>query len=189
MSGDQIRDDGFFTLEDGRRRPSEEAAEAVLVAVRDEAEARKVRYLGYLLANLIFEPAVDARTAHATVAEAEDLTYTQFCLLALVKRKQQFPLPPSEGQGEIRDSWEAVTVRNEFHDLGFTHRALMATRPSDTGLSTKSLSFLTDTPCDQELRGRGELLVALMELEWIPDEDLLGVERVLWQSFGHELPG
>ena len=98
LAGDDLRDDGFFTLQGGRR-PSDEVGEAVLSAVRDESEMRKVPFLGYLLANVGFEPNVDARSAHALIRVAQDLTYTQLCLLALVARKEEFALPASAPEG------------------------------------------------------------------------------------------
>lgn len=182
-AGDQIRDDGFFTERSDRESPADEVMEAVLIAVRDEPEQRKVPYMGYLIANIAFDPTVDERTGHDLVVEAGALSYTQLVLLAAVARADEFPLPRELGRS-ARRSLEAVTVLSQFADLGYASRELIGVEAPEQGLPTN-----VSVPADQILKYRGVVLSSLMELSRMPDEDIDAVVRVLWEAFGSEQPG
>ncbi|MFC7572132.1 hypothetical protein ACFQX8_06580 [Klenkia terrae] len=51
-----MRSDGFFTERAGGRVAAREVGEGVLLAARASADERRVRNLGYLLAEVVFSP-------------------------------------------------------------------------------------------------------------------------------------
>lgn len=183
MAGERIREDDFFTGRSDGVSSADEVAEAVLIAVRDESEQRKVPYLGYLMANIAFEPAVGSRSAHALIAEAEALSYTQLVLLAGIARIDEFPLPQEWDRLE-GGSLEAVTVLSQFEDLGYARRELIGAKPPEQAGSSN-----IGIPAHQVLLHRGEVLHSLMELARIPCEDVRSVADLLWDAFGPTRPG
>ena len=55
-----VRTDGFFSVTTGSRSAAERLVEAVVVAARQTTEERRVRHLGYLVAEVAVSPDVDA---------------------------------------------------------------------------------------------------------------------------------
>lgn len=82
-AGEQPREDGFFEVGVDGRSAADEVALAVVRIARDEAQAKKLKHYGRLLANVAFDPRVDHETTATLLRVAESLTYRQFCLLAL----------------------------------------------------------------------------------------------------------
>lgn len=82
-NGEQPRQDGFFIDEEDNRSTAKEVFEGVVLAAQREAEEKKVRFYGNLLANLAFEPDVDRSQANFLLRLGEDLSYRQLCLLSL----------------------------------------------------------------------------------------------------------
>jgi hypothetical protein len=177
MDGDEIRKDDFFVTRPDGGALADEVGEAVLIAVREEAEQRKVPYMGYLLANIAFEPGVDAASAHNLVAEAEALSFTQLSLLAAVARQDKFSLP-GRREGGVTASLEVLTLLSQFEDLGYARRELIGVVSPKRGLPEN-----ISVPKDQVLQYRGKVLYSLMELARIPDEDVRKVVDVLWAGF------
>jgi hypothetical protein len=185
MSGDQVRSDEFFQRNPQEdRTPSEEIAEAIALAVQREAEERKVRHIGFILGNLAFEASVDRVAAISFVRLAEDLSYTQMQLLALVDRNTEIALPPKAERTAKRISWKAASVQREFFDLGFANKELILPKPEEG----KRLSGNISVPADQSLTPLGEALCALMDLTSVPIEEVEDVAAALWEASGKERP-
>ena len=68
-----MRTDGFFTERAGGRVAAREVGEAVLLAARRSADERRVRHLGYLLAEVVVSPDVDTAVVHRALALVEPL--------------------------------------------------------------------------------------------------------------------
>src|SRR5215207_2268417 len=183
-AGDLPRSDGFFDAGEANRSESEELLEGVLLAAQREYEERKVRCYGNLYANIAFEPAIDGVTANSLLREADELSYTQIQLLALVARKDVIPLPQaSDGSG--RDvTWLAASIRNALEDIGYARRALVAAkrRPGER------LPTNIGVPADLELTPRGELVHVLMELDQLSTEELRPLAEALWEFAGSPPP-
>jgi hypothetical protein len=185
MDGDQIRSDEFFQRNPQEERaPSEEIAEAIALAVQREAEERKVRHIGFILGNLAFETSVDRVAANSFVRLAEDLSYTQMQLLALVDRNTEIALPPRMEQTAKRISWKAASVSREFNDLGFSYKELILPKAEQGKGFPENISV----PADQRLTPLGEALSALMDLTTIPIEEIEDVVAALWEASGKERP-
>ncbi len=82
-AGEQPRQDDFFTDAHDNRATAKEVFEGVILAAQREAEEKKVRLYGNLLANLAFEPDIDRSQANFLIRLGEDLSYRQLCLLSL----------------------------------------------------------------------------------------------------------
>jgi hypothetical protein len=94
MEGKQLRSDDFFLEDEATGRSSaDEIIEGTFLAAQREHEERKVPYYANLVANLPFEPAVDRYTANLLLRTAQELSYRQLCLLALVVKKNEHVLP------------------------------------------------------------------------------------------------
>jgi len=94
-----------------------ELLEGVLLAAQREYEERKVRCYGNLYANIAFEPAIDSVTANSLLREADDLSYMQIQLLALVARKDVIPLPRTKLGSGGRVAWLTLSIRNALDDV------------------------------------------------------------------------
>lgn len=185
MNGDQVRSDEFLQRNPREdRSPSEEIAEAIALAVQREAEERKVRHIGFILGNLAFEASVDRVSANSFVHLAEDLSYTQMQLLALVDRNAEIALPPRTERTTNRISWKAASVSREFYDLGWSNKELIGPKPEEgERLPTNLL-----VPADQRLTPLGAALSALMDLTSLPIEEVEDVAAALWEASGKERP-
>ncbi len=75
--GQQLRQDDFFTDAYDNRATAKEVFEGVVLAAQREAEEKKVRLYGNLLANLAFVQDVDREHANFLVRLGENLSYRQ----------------------------------------------------------------------------------------------------------------
>jgi hypothetical protein len=165
-AGNSVRTDGFFSGEKGRSA-ADEAIEGVLIVAQREHEERKVEYLGYLLANLAFEQQVDRSLANWAIKMAEELTWAQLVLLAMVGA-EDVKLPEIEiGKGS--PNWNSFGIHEQLADLGYARREMIYGKPDKTprlGLSKVNLSL-----SDQKLARGGVLMHELMWLNRIPGSD------------------
>jgi hypothetical protein len=184
MEGDAVRSDEFFQPEqEGGRRPSEEIAEAVALAVQREPEERKVRHIGFVLGNIGFEPSLDRIAGNSFVRAAEDLSYTQMQLLALVGRRTEVALPPGSKGPVAGVSWKAVSVSRQFMELAWGKKEFIL--PEKQG---PKLPVNMSVPADQRFAPFGEGLFLLMDLASVPIEEVKDVAAALWEASGEEQP-
>jgi hypothetical protein len=182
--GAQMRNDEFFLQDEATGRSSaDEIVEGTLLAAQREHEERKVPYYANLIANLPFEPAIDRYTANLLLRTAQELSYRQLCLLALVAKKNQHVLPntsaPASGIG-----WEAWSVKEELDDLGYGKRELVLGVHRGPGLPTN-----IGVPADLELKTGGTALHELMGLAEVPDSELYKLSSRLREWAGMNDPG
>jgi hypothetical protein len=122
-AGDEVRTDGFFDAGDGGRSSGDEVAEGVLIIAQREAQERKLKFLGNLLANVAFDPTIDRDHANVLMRLAEDLSYRQFLVLA-VNLKHQRGLEQLEAGDESAGDYAKTggvvlseDFRQELYDL------------------------------------------------------------------------
>jgi hypothetical protein len=115
-NGRSVRADDWFAPRAGGRCPSEELAEAVVAAARRSTDERRVRHLGYLLAEVTVSPDVDLELAGRGLRLAESLSWRQLALLAGVGRRERIPLPMAPLEDEPR-AWSAWGARQDVTDL------------------------------------------------------------------------
>jgi hypothetical protein len=115
-SGRLLRNDTFFTGRSGARPASGEVVEAVLTAARHSADERRVRHLGYLLAEVAFSTDVDAELVARALRLIEAMNWRQLALLAGVGRRERVPLPMAPLEDDPR-AWPAWGAREDLTDL------------------------------------------------------------------------
>ena len=91
--GRPVRTDGFFTVSTAARSAAERLVEDVVHAARQTTEERRVRHLGYLVAEVVVSPDVDTALAARALQLAESCSWRQLVFLAAVGRRDRTPLP------------------------------------------------------------------------------------------------
>jgi hypothetical protein len=81
--GEVPRQDWFEDQIGGIRSDAEELLEGALLHAADEYQESKLRYRAHLYAALCFRPDVSSGFAHYLLKLADQLTYRQYCMLAL----------------------------------------------------------------------------------------------------------
>jgi hypothetical protein len=114
--GRPVRDDGWFAPRAGRRPAAAELAEAVVSAARRSTDERRVRHLGYLLAEVAVSRDVDAELAERALRLAEPLGWRQLALLAAVGRRDRTPLPMTP-LADDPHAWSDWGAREDVADL------------------------------------------------------------------------
>ena len=165
LRGEKVRTDGFFNRDKSERSDAEEVAESVLLKCQREPEEKKIKYMGHLFSNVAFHPEISAYMAHQLSKHAEQMTYRQFCLLKLAKFDNYRPLlRDRDYRGQEVFSVDLQQVLYEIYDLynrGFVNfGGGVALGPTDV------------KPRTMKAQGLGMYLAALLNVEFIPEEDL-----------------
>jgi hypothetical protein len=120
-SGEIPRNDGFFDVGSTGFSPADSLLEAVLLKSKSEYEEKKVKYLGYLYANLVLARGITAPEANHIIKLAEELTYIQFSILSFFARTPNNALPAlrdkSFGELKIKLTYESITILQDVFSL------------------------------------------------------------------------
>ncbi|MGY1625123.1 hypothetical protein ACI789_23210 [Geodermatophilus sp. SYSU D00965] len=165
--GRRVRDDGFFTPRPGGRSAADEVTEAVVAAARAAADERRVRHLGYLLAEVAASPDLDAALVDRALRLAAGLTWRQLVLLAGVGRRDRLPLPMTPLADDPR-SWTAWGAREDVADL--QRAGLVDPPPAQPRPGGAALPRLR--PADLRLTRRGVLAHRLLALGFVRDDEV-----------------
>ncbi len=169
--GENPRNDGFFDEKSTGRSDAEEIAEAIILKCQREPQEKKIRYMGFLKANIGFDSDIGADMGHQLIKVAEELTYRQFCILKLAKVKDIFGLRNEDYRGHGGFSKELYSVLYECKDL---HDREYLAFGEEVGFG------LTNAiPANMTIQGVGRDLFSLMKLSLIPDEDIIPIAEVL----------
>lgn len=170
-SGQQVRDDGFFN-EDVAGSAGAEIIEGTLLAAQRQHEEKKIQFYGNLLAAIAIDPEIDRGFANLLIRRAEELSYRQLCLLAIIKDHARFDLRDVTRKPE--DTWKVEAVIAELDDLGYAKLEMVGVESPDGRLPTN-----IGQPSALRLRGWGELVHSTMNLEDIQEDDLGEVASLL----------
>jgi hypothetical protein len=88
VRGKKPRTDGFFDGSVNEWSESLQILEGVLLKVKDEHEEKKNKYIGNISANICFNELVSVEQANYFIKLASQLTYYQFCILALIGKNK-----------------------------------------------------------------------------------------------------
>jgi hypothetical protein len=163
-NGRQARTDGWFDERPGSRPAAEELAEAVVAAARRSTDERRVRHLGYLLAEVAVSPDVDLELAGRALRLTESLGWRQLGLLAGVGRRERVPLPMAPLEDEPR-AWTGWGAREDVTDL---QSAGLLTPPPAPVRPVATLPRLR--AADLRLTRRGVLVHRLLVLDLLHDD-------------------
>lgn len=182
-----LRRDGFFETQPGERTAAEEILEGVLLAAQREHEERKVRFEGYLFANIAFRSDIDRGQANSLINMARVLTFRQLCLLHLF---QNDPTPFVHGRSRFDPMGipdQAGTVTSIIHDIfDLDLRGLIGGHDIDqqymkTGKRHPDPRFHASIGQVFKPRSMGLILHDLMDLREIDDADLEEIRMLLPQ--------
>lgn len=166
--GAELRADGFFERQDEALSSAEEIAEGVLLAAQASFEERKIRHIGYLYANTAIDEGIDRYLAALTLKRAQELTWRQYALLAMVGARDDIELP----RGELSDdpgswsSWGALRELRDLFDAGYVHAGRQHTE-------RLGLTFPGQRLDELRLTTQGQLVHHLLSLDLIPRSDIL----------------
>ncbi|SDF44493.1 hypothetical protein SAMN05660485_03383 [Blastococcus fimeti] len=163
-AGRPARSDGWFADRPGSRPAADELAEAVVAAARRSADERRVRHLGYLLAEVSCSPDLDAEVAGRALRLADDLSWRRLGLLAAVGRRDRVPLPMAPLPDEPR-GWSEWGAREDVADL---QRAGLLDPPVTAGRPGATVPRLR--AADLRLTRRGVLLHRLLALDLLHED-------------------
>jgi hypothetical protein len=163
-NGRTARSDGWFDARPGGRPAAEELAEAVVAGARRSTEERRVRHLGYLLAEVAVSPDVDLELAGRALRLAESLSWRQLALLAGVGRRERVPLPMAPLEDEPR-AWTAWGAREDVADL---QRSALLDPPPVQARTVATLPRLR--AADLRLTRRGVLVHRLLVLDLLHED-------------------
>jgi hypothetical protein len=163
-NGRTARTDGWFDERPGGRPAAQELAEGVVAAARRSTDERRVRHLGYLLAEVAVSPDVDLELAGRALRLVESLSWRQLALLAGVGRRERVPLPMAPLEDEPR-AWSAWGAREDVTGLqsaGLLDPAPTVARPVATLPRLRA--------ADLRLTRRGVLVHRLLVLDLLHDD-------------------
>ncbi len=163
-NGRAARSDGWFDQPAGGRPAAAELAEAVVAAARRSTDERRVRHLGYLLAEVAHSSDVDLDLTGDTLRRAESLSWRQLALLAGVGRRGRVPMPMAPLEVEPR-AWSAWGAREDVTGLqsaGLLDPAPVAAPPTATLPRLRA--------ADLRLTRRGVLVHRLLVLDLLRDD-------------------
>jgi hypothetical protein len=163
-NGRPVRSDGWFDPQTGNRPVAHEVTETVVAAARRSTDERRVRHLGYLLAEAAVSPDIDGDLVGRAVRTAESLSWRQLALLAGVGRRDRIPLPMAPLEDDPR-AWSAWAAREDVADLqraGLLDPPVTQPRPGAT--------YPRPRMADLRLTRRGVLVHRLLVLDLLHDD-------------------
>ena len=180
--GENRREDGFFDKNDSGRSESDEVLENMILKIQREPEEKKVPYIAKIYENSYFEPEISADLGHKIIKSAEQLTYQHLCILSMVGRREndedalrdlqlnpQFD-HPLELSKLLHDCFELVTNGYIQGGLTFTFNGRLP-------------QYETFNPNSMHLESIGTAIFDLMNLQGIPDDDIISIAKLLhWEK-------
>ena len=171
------RTDGFFDKDFSGRSRAQEILENVLLKCQREPEEKKIPYISNAYINIVFEPEVSADLGHKIIKSAEQLTYQQLCILSMVGRR--------ENDESIRDfqhepSLEQSKLLHDCFELSM-NGYIQITRSMT--FSGQLLRYVNINPNTIYIENIGLALFKLMDLQDIPDDDIIPIAKLLhWEK-------
>lgn len=186
-SGRERRGDGFFEEKLTGRSDAEEVFEGVLLKARNMHEEKKAKILGNIFANIAFLPGFSVGEANHLLQIAEDLTYREMCILALIKKKDEVNGIRLKGDryGEehavgdvitLDFSTEKASVFQQAYELCNRGLAICASAKADITMLGTAYDIIPD---ELVLTIMGTKFYEIMELDDIPEEDVREVTKHL----------
>ena len=165
VMGSTIRDDGFW---EGEHSEGSEFAEGVMLTAMDTFEERKLPYLANVLAQVALEDSIDAATANLAIRISRELSWMEMCILGIVMRPDDFPLP--ERRRYVPPAWDSWTVSNALNQISGDSGLLRYRRPEPT--ENEEIPGFDLRLSALALSSSGQLVGGLMRLDQIPTDDL-----------------
>ena len=170
-NGERVRQDGFFDQDEFGRSGAEEVVENLVMKCQREPQEKKIPFMGYLLANLVFRDDISIDMAHQIIKLADELTFRQLCLLRIAAQSKTLDLRGSDYRGQGSFSNDLYQVLYECLDL-YTKAFVnfggeVAFGPTDVH------------PGQMVVQGMGSDIHNLMQLWEITDDELSPIIKQL----------
>ncbi len=170
-NGDPPRQDEF--VDDGSDHPPiEEITEGLLLAAQRAYDEKRVPYIGRLSGNLNFRPDLNTAAASWLTRLAQDISYTQLCMLRLA-------LENVKGEPLRGGRIENKRTKGPAHAAYLAEIFNLYQRSLINFGDAAVFSVLDTNPPAMALQGYGVHLYDLMELGRIPKEDLRPIREAL----------
>lgn len=174
-AGGTVRQDDFWVSSGPYTSPGQQVIEGVLMAAQREPQERKLEFMGTLLARVAYEPEITADTAAYLIRTAEELTWQQYVLLALIGRLDEFEVEGIETNTHAPE-FAAWAAHKQLAELGDFGRALIIGGREETSLGLQK--YATELS-SYKLGWGADLLYQSMWLDRIPRRDILEVLGLL----------
>lgn len=173
-NGLAIRTDNFFQNDNTSRSDADEIFEGIMISSQKEYEEKKIKYLGNLLGNIAFHEDVNKSFANQLIKLSEELSYNQLCLLKIISSSgnlKTLKLRTVNYKMSQKLSRELITVLYDLIYLENRHLIIN---------SEHHVMGLTDIiPSEFSVQGNGNALIILMELNEIPQQDIIKTIEIL----------
>ncbi|AXL12208.1 hypothetical protein DXT68_08700 [Microbacterium foliorum] len=169
--GESFRDDGFF---DPGSQDADEVLEGVLRAAQAEHQQKKLPHLARVFANIAFDPPLSAEVANLVIRQAESISWLEMCLVSLISRPEEFPLPAA-GLKNDGSTWNDWAVTDSFNSM-IGDGGLLYYPPRHPERSLPGFDMRLSSV---KLSSRGTLLAGLMDLETIERSEIAAPYEVL----------
>ncbi len=164
------RSDDFFSSPINERSAAEEIAEGVLIAAQREHQEKKLKYLGYLYANIAYNQTISRNNANTLLKIADSLTYQQICLLKVFSEKYSNLIRDMNFENYVCNS-EQIGILQEAYLL-YVNQLI-----DNGGLVMTGLRDLT--PAKVKLNVFGASLFGLMDLKDMEEEEIKEILALL----------
>ena len=181
-NGESPRADGFFDKSDRGRSESDEVLENMVLKIQREPEEKKAPYIAKIYENSVFEPKISADLSHKIIKSAEQLTYQHLCILSMVGRREnkEDALGDFQLNSQLDHSLELSKLLHDCFELvtnGYIQGGLTLT------FSGRLPQYETLNPNSMLLENIGRDLFSLMNLQDIPDDDIVPIAELLhWEK-------
>ncbi len=164
QDGEELREDGFFDSTGEARSDGEQIFEEVLMKCKDTPWDQKRPYLANFFVNISFTEAISAETAIVFLRLATELSYRQYCLLALVQKSDDLGFDTERLMSPTGDTATSTALRLDLEDLQSTSRYLLGNNhPQENFRVGKRRYFLTDM---------GQSFYDVLSLDGIDEDEL-----------------
>lgn len=153
------------------------------MAAKREPQEKKLEYFGCLLAQIAYHDEISAETAMVMVNMAERLTWTQYALISMVGRKDEFGLEGIE-VGKGIGSWKGWAIHQELQAMGPFGLSIMGAPAKET--PTLKLGLFNMDLADFALGNGGRLLYEFLGVSDIAADEINSLIEALRETSQEE---
>lgn len=175
--GQSLRSDDFFTSLKSGQRKAEEVFEGILLKAKDMHEEKKIVHIGKLFANIAFDASCSVSEANHIIGVAEALTYTQYCLLHIYEKTDNYSLRDKKIAPRESITYHALSLLQQTLEL-FRSQLVLLYEPGNE-YHTIVLELNQIIPKFTKLSVQGKRIYEMLDLAKLPAPDITEVVKSL----------